>query len=561
LTANPHQPGFVGAESLPASLSLVSSQQQSISVKRYVEGIVSRPVPISAVVPEIPSAGVIAPQRSDAQTSADPKTIHLTDDLLFNFQRCRRRTFLDVYGDRSLQDPPSNYLLKLKQDSQIHQQEILLEQPALQPDYSPNDWETGAAATLELMWQGVDRIAQGVLRVAIENGITLVSSPNLLVKQPGQSIFGDWIYAPVDIRLGKRPKLDYQVIAAFHACLLAAIQGVWSETSWLILRRRGAYAVNLVELLPRMEETLQGCIETLLHPEEPEIFISSNRCDLCHWYSHCYGIAQNQIHLSLLPGVTPSRYIYLKEHQITTLEALAAMQPKKLESLPGFGTQVAHRLIRQAQAVLNNQALPDCLPLEPVTYPLLSEAELPTAPIELYFDIEAAPEQNIVYLHGVLVVDRLNQTETFHALLAENQTDESLAWQKFLDLVWQHPDAPIFHFCPYEVQTAKRLAQTYGTPTHLIAPLIHRFVDLHERVTRVAILPVESYALKPIARWLGFDWRDPEANGAQSVCWYDQWVSTGDRSYLDLILRYNEDDCRATYIVKDWLVQFCQTEG
>ncbi|MEO1510218.1 MAG: ribonuclease H-like domain-containing protein, partial [Cyanobacteria bacterium J06633_23] len=27
---------------------------------------------------------------------------------------------------------------------------------------------------------------------------------------------------------------------------------------------------------------------------------------------------------------------------------------------------------------------------------------------------------------------------------------------------------------------------------------------------------------------------------------------------LDTILRYNEDDCRATYRVKDWLVKFAQ---
>ncbi|WP_263971601.1 TM0106 family RecB-like putative nuclease [Leptolyngbya ohadii] len=555
MTANPHQPGFVGAESLPASLSLVSIQQRLNQTD-------ARPVLIPAATPEIAAPGFILPRLAELQVSAEPiaEPVYLTDDLLFNFQRCRRRPFLDVYGDRSLQDPPSDYLLKLKQDSQTHQQEILLEQPAVKPNYSAGDWEAGAVATLDLMQQGVDRIAQGVLLGAIENGVTLVSTPNLLVKQPGQSIFGDWIYAPIDIRLGKRPKLDYQVIAAFHAYLLAIVQGVWSETSWLILRRRGAYAVNLVELLPRMTEALQGCIETLLQSEEPEVFISSNRCDLCHWHSHCYGIAQSQIHLSLLPGVTPSRYVYLKEHRITTLEALASMQPKKLEALPGFGAQVAHRLIRQAQAVLHNQALPDCPVNENAVYPLLTELELPSAPIELFFDIEAAPEQNIVYLHGVLVVDRLNQTETFHALLAEDQTDESGAWQKFLDLVWQYPDAPIYHFCPYELQTAKRLAQAYGTPTHLIAPLVKRFVDLHERVTRVAILPVESYALKPIARWVGFDWRDPEANGAQSVCWYDHWMATSDRSYLDLILRYNEDDCRATYVVKDWLVKFCQPE-
>jgi uncharacterized protein len=212
--------------------------------------------------------------------------------------------------------------------------------------------------------------------------------------------------------------------------------------------------------------------------------------------------------------------------------------------------------VRQAQAALQNRAL--IRPFEPdeTPNPLLSVEELPTAPVELYFDIEAAPEQNLVYLHGVLVVNRLSQTETFYPLLADRPEDEGVIWEQFLELVWQHPTAPIFHFCPYEVQTVKRLAEYYGTSSSLIEPLIGRFVDLHERVTRVATLPVESYALKPIARWLGFDWRDQDANGAQSIYWYAQWLTTGDRAYLDAILRYNEDDCRATYRVKDWLVDF-----
>ncbi|MFM7712864.1 MAG: ribonuclease H-like domain-containing protein, partial [Microcystis sp.] len=36
----------------------------------------------------------------------------------------------------------------------------------------------------------------------------------------------------------------------------------------------------------------------------------------------------------------------------------------------------------------------------------------------------------------------------------------------------------------------------------------------------------------------------------------DQWLKTGDRTLLAAILRYNEDDCRATFILKDWLVNF-----
>ena len=181
---------------------------------------------------------------------------------------------------------------------------------------------------------------------------------------------------------------------------------------------------------------------------------------------------------------------------------------------------------------------------------------LPIAPIELYFDIEAEPELNLDYLHGVLVIDRYNNTEKYYEFIAESAAEEGVAWSQFLELMWTYPIAPIFHFCDYEVKTFKRLAKLYDTPAYLWKPVLKRFVDIHKYVTQKAIMPVESYALKPIARWLGFEWRDAKANGAQCVCWYDDWLKTGDRSILEAIVRYNEDDCRATYVVKDWLTNF-----
>ena len=123
----------------------------------------------------------------------------------------------------------------------------------------------------------------------------------------------------------------------------------------------------------------------------------------------------------------------------------------------------------------------------------------------------------------------------------------------------QYPRAPSYHCCPYEAQTARKLTRHYGSlPPEELQRLINRFVDIHWCVTASVTLPVESYALKHIARWMGFEWRDSEANGAQSICWYNEWLTSGDRTYLDAILRYNEDDCRATYHVKQWLTEFAQ---
>lgn len=490
------------------------------------------------------------------QAESDPNTIVVTDEVLLSYQRCSRRAFLDLYGDQRHQDPPSDYSLKLRQDSLEHQRWVLDQhQPLHHVPYPRHDWVNGAAATLDLMGQGVDRIANGVLHVSWGN-VQLVSYPKLLIRQDDPSRLGNWHYVPVDIKLGKRPKADYQVVAAFQSYLLSELQGRLPDHGWLMLRQRGAYAVSLDDMLPRMEETLEGCIQTLMHPEEPEVFIAHSRCDLCQWYTHCYAIAQSDQHLSLLPGVTPSRYTHLQALGVHRLEELSTLSVKALEGLPGFGPQVAQRLIQQAKATVDQVALPYRDHDDPEPHPLLDYRDLPSADIELYFDIEAAPEHNLTYLHGVLVLDHRSHQDEFHALLANSVEEEPNIWQQFLQLVERYPTAPIFHFCPYEAQIIRKLAIAHDMPEADIQKLLDRFVDIHERITRIAVLPVESYALKHIARWIGFQWRDAEANGAQSICWYDQWQATGDRAYLDAILRYNEDDCWATYYVKQWLAEF-----
>lgn len=491
-------------------------------------------------------------------------------EQLTNYQRCHRRAFLDVYGDLDQRDATNEYLLKLIQDSQDNQRNFVSRQEFSKPTYPAGNWQVAADATLELMRQGVEQIYQGVLLAEGEAGVTLRSNPDLLVKQPGRSDFGDWLYAPIEIKLGKRPKLEYQVAVAFHAMVVAQVQGAWCEEAWLLLRERGTFAVDLWDMLPRMQAILDECICMLVYQQEPEVFIARSRCSLCHWLSHCHTIAKSEQHLSLLPGVTPTRYTQLQALNLTTVRSLADTSPAALEPIPGFGREVAYKLVRQARSTLHNQALliEESLPVAEIAtfaprisstsypHPIHVALNIPTAPVELYFDIEAEPSMNSAYLHGVLVVDRPANTTVFHPLLAERPSDEAIVWQQFLELVWQYPQAPIFHFCPFEVQTVERLAKLYGTPPHLVQPLLSRFVDLHERITRIVTLPVESYALKPIARWLGFDWRDPTANGAQSICWYSQWLTTGDRTYLDSILTYNEDDCRATHHIKEWLVGF-----
>jgi predicted RecB family nuclease len=43
------------------------------------------------------------------------------------------------------------------------------------------------------------------------------------------------------------------------------------------------------------------------------------------------------------------------------------------------------------------------------------------------------------------------------------------------------------------------------------------------------------------------------SDAAMSMLWFDLWLSSGDRKFLKLAVDYNEDDCRATKRVREWV--------
>lgn len=480
----------------------------------------------------------------------------LTDDLLLNFKRCERRAFLNLYGDRREQSSEKDFLLKLRKENQRQIDDYLGKRPYSEPQST--DWESRALETEALMAAGTECIYQGVLlfhfdhwdRTSITE-LTLVGKPTVLLRQAGESRWGKWHYRPVSVKLGQKPKPEYKLTAMLHSFLLEKIQGRSPRLTQLILRERYPHKVDTGLWAGKLQETIADCINLLTQGEEPEVFISRQRCHLCSWYDHCYAIAQHHNHLSLVPGVTPNRYESLQDMGVNTLQSLANSCAKQLGQ--HLGADVAMQLQQQARAIVQKEVVwrinrPNKI------------APIPQGDVELFFDIEAEPDRNVDYLLGVYLVDHVNQVTQFHAFVAERLADEGKIWGEFVAFVAQFPNAPIFHFSPYERDTVNRLGKKYGTPPQRLQQVVGRLMDIHQWVTKYLIFPVESYSLKSLANCLGYQWREVGVSGDQTVCWYDAWLETGDRQLLEAIMRYNEDDCRATHHLKQWISEFVASQ-
>ncbi|WP_017294153.1 TM0106 family RecB-like putative nuclease [Geminocystis herdmanii] len=489
----------------------------------------------------------------------------VTDELLFQYKRCHRRAFLNIYEENNQKQEEKDFIVKLRQERESHSWQVLqtynlpYHQPKLLVEDSENNFQV-ASMTENLMRQGVDCIYQGVVIYTHygenQEKIVFETSPSLLIKQNIPSLLGDWSYIPVNTHLGKSMKPEYKLISAFQGEVLSLFQGVNLSESQIFLRCIDKpYYLNLKIWIPHCRELIREFIFMVSGKNEPDVFISRQRCSFCQWFESCHSLAKSQQHLSLIPGITPKKYDSLMAEGINNLASLCEADLSELIRL--FGNEIGNNIHQQALSLYHSQAI--------FRHPIITS--IPTNSIELYFDIEA---QNFDYLLGVLLVNNETKEKKYYTFLAENIEQEKEIWLSFLELVNQYPDAPIFHYSEYERETVKRLAYVYQTSSADVQPLLKRLFDLHKFVTNSFFLPVENYSLKSVANWLGFRWRDPVTGnltsgyhtigGDQCVFWYDQWLKTfdretalRDRTWLNYILIYNEDDCLGTYQLKKWL--------
>ena len=81
------------------------------------------------------------------------------------------------------------------------------------------------------------------------------------------------------------------------------------------------------------------------------------------------------------------------------------------------------------------------------------------------------------------------------------------------------------------------------------------WVDVYASVGEHFVSP-RGKGLKVLARYAGFDWRDEEAGGEASMIWYRAAVGYDakvDESQRTRLLEYNEDDVRATKVLREWM--------
>jgi predicted RecB family nuclease len=298
-------------------------------------------------------------------------------------------------------------------------------------------------------------------------------------------------------------------------------------------------------------------VEKLLEDREHNKPAMAGVCKLCPWYKSCKDWAKATDDLTNIFYLGRSKRDKINEDlgietvkDIIGIDLSEINERKKKDKhfLYKVGEKTLAKIVVRADILSNNKG--------PVVYEKLS---FPEVAYELFFDIEDDPTQDFVYLHGVYERNNTTGKERFLDFTSIECTPkgEKEAWAAFWKYIHSLPqnDFAVYYYSPHEKTVYKKMQSLY--PDVITKEEVDSFfdsanvIDLYQIVLKDTDWPLSSYSIKAIAVYLGFAWRDESPSGALSIEWYNDYLRTNDKKILNRILIYNEDDCRATLVVKD----------
>lgn len=292
--------------------------------------------------------------------------------------------------------------------------------------------------------------------------------------------------------------------------------------------------------------------------------VKVSECDTCWWWEVCRPqLVERDLSLTIDKSPLDVREITtLRRLGIETTDDLAAADLATL--LPAFVAESAsatrseerlRKAFRCSQLIANGVELERTTP-EPI--------DLIGHDLEIDFDIETSGDDH-VYLWGFLVHDRTANEQPFYYPIERfddlsDQAEQALARRAMtwlLDITTGR-DAAVYHYSNYELVQTKRIADC-GDPRIIegYQRMRELSVDLYATVKQ-HFFGTHGLGLKNVARvGAGFEWRDEEPGGQNSMSWFDDAVHLADpvarQAARQRVLEYNEDDVRATYELRAWL--------
>jgi predicted RecB family nuclease len=373
----------------------------------------------------------------------------------------------------------------------------------------------------------------------------LVASPDALLIAKSTAHGKGFYYEPLLVAGTRRIEVGHKNRLNYIGHVLAQIQSSPPARGFVI----AADGIRHSTKLDTTHRAVESVIATLrtwtsLHKTEniePRVLLNDN-CPCCAFRVDCEECARQADDLSLLDRITPKALRRYHKKGIFTVNQLSyVFRPRRSRKFP-HGKAATFNVELQALAIRAGKIY-----LQQI--PTLSHSGR-----EIFLDIEGVPDRGEYYLFGVLVSD--GKATSYHPCWADDAEQESAAFASLVDKLAEYPDAPIYHYGRYEKQALVTLEKRHGVACDSVRK---RLVNISASIYGKVYFPVRSNNLKELGRYLGATWSSTESSGLQSLVWRHHWETSSESCYKQMLLTYNEEDCRALLLLTNELTKIAET--
>jgi predicted RecB family nuclease len=541
--------------------------------------------------------------------------IRLSASDVANFLACKHLTRLDMLRARGELRPPHEFDIgfqSLIERGEAHEKAVLdqfrasgLQVVTVTAGPDADSLAAGANATAQAIAGGADLVYQGVLtREPAGEEPGLLGRPDFLIRADliaapdGEPRPAAAHYEVVDAKLARTAKARAVAQTTFYSHLLADLQGI--RPRWLHLALgNGEIASLRVSDYAAYERQTRRVLNAFIaadagkNPPSDTYPEPVEHCAICRWSESCATRRRADDDLSLIAGITKGQRRALKEVGIATRRGFASLA--RVPELRRTGGEALDRARSQAKLQVASEDA------RRVEYELLeperdAEGELianrgllalpePTVG-DLFFDIEGAryysedgKEFGLQYLFGLVDTADTdeNGTPRYTQIWSFDRPGEKRAFEELIDFITdrreRRADLHVYHYNHYEPTSVDHLSELHETRQEAVGRLMGRFatredavddlfrlgvfVDLYKVVRQGLMAGVESYSIKRLEPLCGYARRVNLREATLNLIGFEAALEDGtaaedlDRQFV--IAGYNEDDCRATLALRDWL--------
>ena len=298
--------------------------------------------------------------------------------------------------------------------------------------------------------------------------------------------------------------------------------------------------------------------------EEPYSPVGWTKCTGCGFYAHCWPRAEKKRDVALVSGVDQGLAIALRHKGINTVDQfLSDFNEVSLEGFRrpwGKGTQ---RVGKKAASILLLARS-----MASGAESLIQTPSIPNFANYVMFDVEGLPphldELEKIYLWGLKVYGQC--PSSYKAATGGFGIDgDRQGWEAFLreanSIFNEHGDLPFVHWHHYERVRLDMYVNRFGDIDGIAARVRQNLLDLLPITQQSVALPLPSYSLKVIEKYIGFCRTEEEYGGEWAMAKYIEATETEDEEHraqvMGQILAYNQEDLEATWAVLKWLRSKC----